>query len=59
MAQKINPISFRLGITQVWNSTLQIYGKSFSGYFLLLHKQLQIQNFIKRYFQKHGFQLNL
>lgn len=32
MSQKINPINFRLGATQVWNTSFQIYGKSNSLY---------------------------
>nr|NP_062480.1 ribosomal protein S3 [Chondrus crispus]P48938.1 RecName: Full=Small ribosomal subunit protein uS3m; AltName: Full=Ribosomal protein S3, mitochondrial [Chondrus crispus]CAA87601.1 ribosomal protein S3 [Chondrus crispus] len=58
MAQKINPISFRLGTTQVWNSTLQIYGKSFKNYFSIVNNQLNLQNFIIRYVKLNGFQIN-
>lgn len=58
MAQKINPISFRLGITQVWNSTIQVYGKSFNIYFLILQKQIQIQEYLIRFFQLNNFLLN-
>nr|YP_010395077.1 ribosomal protein S3 [Polyopes affinis]UQJ72518.1 ribosomal protein S3 [Polyopes affinis] len=58
MAQKINPISFRLGTTRVWNSILQIYGKSFKNYFLIVNNQLNLQNFIIRYLKLNGFQLN-
>lgn len=58
MAQKINPISFRLGTTQVWNSILQVYGKSFKNYFPIINNQLNLQNFIIRYLKLNGFQLN-
>nr|YP_010027336.1 ribosomal protein S3 [Sarcopeltis skottsbergii]QOS04457.1 ribosomal protein S3 [Sarcopeltis skottsbergii] len=58
MAQKINPISFRLGTAQVWSSTLQIYGKSFKSYFPIVNNQLKLHNFLSRYFQLNDFQLN-
>lgn len=54
MAQKINPISFRLGISQVWDSTLQLYGKSYLNYFLIFHKYLQIRNILNRIFLKNN-----
>nr|YP_010888139.1 ribosomal protein S3 [Fushitsunagia catenata]WJJ67916.1 ribosomal protein S3 [Fushitsunagia catenata] len=40
MSQKINPINFRLGITQVWNTNFQIYGKSSIIYSNFLHSNL-------------------
>nr|AHX02471.1 ribosomal protein S3 [Riquetophycus sp. HSY-2014a] len=58
MAQKIHPISFRLGVVQVWNSTIQFYGKSFNQYYLILHKYLQIQNFLFRLFKKNNLLLD-
>ena len=58
MAQKIHPIGFRLGIIQVWKSLLQIYGKSFNQYSLLLHKYLQIQKILFRLFLKNNLMLN-
>lgn len=42
MAQKINPINFKLGVTQVWNTKLQTYGKFNKVYSSLLHKNLQL-----------------
>ena len=58
MAQEIHPIGFRLGIIQVWKSLLQIYGKSFNQYSLLLHKYLQIQRILFRIFLKSNLILN-
>lgn len=58
MAQKTNPTSFRLGIIQVWNSTLQFYGRSFKSYFSVVKEQLKLKDFITRYLQLNGFQLN-
>lgn len=59
MAQKINPISFRLGVIQIWNSSIQIYGKSFNQYHLILHKYLQIQKFLHKLFSKNNLLLDL
>lgn len=58
MAQKINPISFRLGTTQIWESFLQIYGKSFKQYALLLRKYLQLQKTLIRVLNKNNFLLD-
>lgn len=58
MAQKINPISFRLGTIQVWNSLLQVYGKSFKNYLPIINNQLNLQDFITRYLKLNGLQLN-
>lgn len=58
MAQKINPVSFRLGISQVWNTSLQIFGKSFKQYFLVLQKYLQIQRILTRILIKNNLVLD-
>lgn len=50
MSQKINPISFRLGLSQVWNSTFQLYGKNLSFYTNFLYLKSVLNNYIKRYF---------
>nr|YP_009684858.1 ribosomal protein S3 [Gloiopeltis furcata]BBK20771.1 ribosomal protein S3 [Gloiopeltis furcata] len=50
MAQKTNPISFRLGSTRVWDSTFQIYGKPHLSYFLLFHKYLMSKSYLRKYF---------
>lgn len=47
MSRKINPISLRLGITQVWDSSFQIYGKVNKNYYILFHKNFQIYQFFK------------
>lgn len=57
MAQKINPTSFRLGTNQIWDSSLQIYGKSYNFYFTNFHKFLQIKNFLYRFFNFFNFLL--
>nr|YP_008994206.1 ribosomal protein S3 [Rhodymenia pseudopalmata]AGO19258.1 ribosomal protein S3 [Rhodymenia pseudopalmata] len=46
MSQKINPISLRLGVTQVWDSTFQFYGKSNKTYQSIFHKNYQAFTFI-------------
>nr|YP_009488804.1 ribosomal protein S3 [Grateloupia filicina]AWD77498.1 ribosomal protein S3 [Grateloupia filicina] len=51
MAQKINPISLRLGLTQVWDSTSQNYGKLYNNYSIILHNQLQIYQFLNQFFK--------
>nr|AYR06679.1 ribosomal protein S3 [Rhodogorgon sp.] len=48
MAQKINPLSFRLGLLQIWNSTLQRYGKLFTPYILMNYRKKQVVNFLIR-----------
>lgn len=50
MSQKINPISFRLGLSQVWNSTFQLYGKNLSPYTNFLYLKLVLHNYLERYF---------
>nr|YP_010881003.1 ribosomal protein S3 [Grateloupia cornea]WIA66122.1 ribosomal protein S3 [Grateloupia cornea] len=51
MAQKINPVSLRLGLTQVWDSTLQNYGKLHNNYSVILHDQLQIHQLLTQLFK--------
>lgn len=46
MSQKINPISFRLGLFQVWNNTFQVYGKNFYSYRQLLFLKSYIENYL-------------
>nr|YP_009515558.1 ribosomal protein S3 [Kumanoa ambigua]AVK39504.1 ribosomal protein S3 [Kumanoa ambigua] len=46
MPRKINPKSFRLGLFQVWNNTLQIYGKNLSLYNQLFYTKLLVENYI-------------
>ena len=58
MAQKINPIAFRLGTIQIWESLLQIYGKSFKQYALLLRKHLQLQKSLVRLLYNNTFLLD-
>nr|YP_010555067.1 30S ribosomal protein S3 [Kappaphycus malesianus]UYR20488.1 30S ribosomal protein S3 [Kappaphycus malesianus] len=58
MAQKINPISFRLGITRIWNSNLQIYGKSCFIYSFLFFRYLKAIKLIKRILNSNGFSID-
>nr|YP_009445906.1 ribosomal protein S3 [Eucheuma denticulatum]ATX68848.1 ribosomal protein S3 [Eucheuma denticulatum] len=58
MAQKINPISFRLGSAQIWNSNLQIYGKSYFIYSSLLFRYLEINNLIEKILKLKGLSMN-
>nr|AHX02447.1 ribosomal protein S3 [Plocamium cartilagineum] len=43
-------MSLRLGIIQVWNFMLQNYDHEFKNYAIILHKQLQLQLFLKYFF---------
>lgn len=58
MAQKINPTSVRLGISQLWMSSIQFYGKSFKSYFLLLHHYRRSFLFLKKVASATGFIIN-
>nr|WCH58015.1 ribosomal protein S3 [Hypnea brasiliensis] len=58
MAQKINPISVRLGISQLWMVNSQFYGKSFKSYFVLLHYYLRSFSFLKIISNVEGFSIN-
>ena len=58
MAQKINPLSFRLGQFQVWKSFIQFYGKSFNQYTFIFHKYFQIQYLLIKLFLKSGLILD-
>jgi hypothetical protein len=49
MSQKINPISFRLGLSQVWNNTFQLYGKNLPSYISFLYLKLTLYNYLRRY----------
>nr|YP_009500463.1 ribosomal protein S3 [Gracilariopsis heteroclada]AXE43625.1 ribosomal protein S3 [Gracilariopsis heteroclada] len=55
MAKKINPTSLRLGITQVWDFTLQNYGKLTSRNILYTLKRLQLKNVITQFFNLNKF----
>nr|WCH57631.1 ribosomal protein S3 [Hypnea wynnei] len=55
MAQKINPTSLRLGISQLWTSNIQFYGKSFKLYFFLFHYCIKSFIFLKRISNSIGF----
>lgn len=58
MAQKINPISFRLGKFQVWGLILQNYGKTCKFYSQILHKQLKVFRYLNRVFYFNNLSLN-
>ena len=44
MSQKINPISFRLGLFQVWNDTISTYNKKSNFY--LLNQKNNFENYL-------------
>ena len=44
MTQKVNPISTRLGTTQVWDYTFQVYGKFNKDYHFIFYKVFQMFN---------------
>lgn len=46
MSQKINPISFRLGVLQIYKFSLQKYGKSFLVYSNVLYKNFYICEYL-------------
>nr|AVK39550.1 ribosomal protein S3 [Paralemanea sp.] len=48
MSRKINPTSFRLGLSQVWSGLFQVYGKNMYFYSNLLGSKFIIENYIKR-----------
>lgn len=50
MSRKINPISFRLGLSQVWNSSFQLYGKNLCFYVDFLYSKFVLESYIKRFF---------
>nr|YP_007890487.1 ribosomal protein S3 [Andalucia godoyi]AGH23981.1 ribosomal protein S3 [Andalucia godoyi] len=50
MGQKVNPISFRLGINRSWNSQWH----SGTHYAELFHQDLQIQHYLESVYQRSG-----
>nr|WCH57775.1 ribosomal protein S3 [Hypnea flava] len=58
MAQKINPTGVRLGISQLWVSSIQFYGRSFKSYFLLLQYYIRSFLFLKKLSNVTGFLIN-
>nr|YP_009511841.1 ribosomal protein S3 [Gracilaria gracilis]AXI97718.1 ribosomal protein S3 [Gracilaria gracilis] len=55
MTRKINPISLRLGLTQVWDYTIQNYNKLNYCYTLSFLKQLQIENIVTKILSLNKF----
>lgn len=55
MTKKINPISLRLGLSQVWEIAIQSYGKFNSCYVKFIFKQLQIEKTINRIIYSNKF----
>ena len=52
MSQKINPISFRLGLFQVWNDTIPTYNKKSD--FNLLNQKYTLENYLNSLLLKAG-----
>lgn len=55
MSQKINPISFRLGLFQVWNTTITTYGKKID--FSNLYQKNILEKYLKVLFIKNNLYL--
>ena len=53
MSQKINPISNKLGILQIWNYNFQNYGKKLKNYTKFNQTQNFLFNYLKRLLNKH------
>ena len=52
MGQKVNPTSFRLGINQKWQT--EFFEKNKSELSLFIFKDLEINNYIQRFFRLKG-----
>lgn len=51
MSKRSNPIGFRLGLLQLWNSSLTDYGKNFKGYTKVTFKKRSVKNYINQFTQ--------
>nr|YP_010199586.1 ribosomal protein S3 [Gracilaria cearensis]UAD89444.1 ribosomal protein S3 [Gracilaria cearensis] len=58
MTRKVNPISLRLGLTQVWDFTIQNYSKLDYCYALSFLKQLQVENVVNKILKANKFLVN-
>nr|YP_010199711.1 ribosomal protein S3 [Gracilaria flabelliformis]UAD89669.1 ribosomal protein S3 [Gracilaria flabelliformis] len=58
MTRKVNPISLKLGLTQVWDFTIQNYSKLNDCYALSFLKQLQIENIVGKILKVNKFLVN-
>nr|YP_010199611.1 ribosomal protein S3 [Gracilaria cervicornis]UAD89469.1 ribosomal protein S3 [Gracilaria cervicornis] len=58
MTRKVNPISLKLGLTQVWDFTIQNYNKLNYCYALSFLKQLQIENIVNKILKVNKFLIN-
>nr|YP_011017015.1 ribosomal protein S3 [Gracilaria hainanensis]WQB61693.1 ribosomal protein S3 [Gracilaria hainanensis] len=58
MTRKINPISLRLGLTQVWDLAIQKYSKLNYCYTLFFLKQFQIENIITKILRLNKYLVN-
>nr|YP_009130773.1 ribosomal protein S3 [Agarophyton chilense]AKA27628.1 ribosomal protein S3 [Agarophyton chilense]ASP44556.1 ribosomal protein S3 [Agarophyton chilense]UAD89519.1 ribosomal protein S3 [Agarophyton chilense] len=58
MTKKINPISLRLGLTQVWDITTQNYSKPNYSYALSFLKHLQVESIITKVLRLNKFLIN-
>ena len=54
MSQKINPLSNRLGILQLWDYNHHKYGKNFKSYVKFIQFETYITNYINRFLNKHN-----
>nr|AMR57147.1 ribosomal protein S3 [Gracilaria salicornia] len=58
MARKVNPISLRLGLTQVWNLTIQNYGKLNYCYMSSFLQYWRTRNIIAKILKFNKFLIN-
>nr|YP_009490404.1 ribosomal protein S3 [Gracilaria spinulosa]AWH62538.1 ribosomal protein S3 [Gracilaria spinulosa] len=58
MTRKVNPISLKLGLIQVWDFTLQNYSKLNYCYALSFLKQLQVENIVSKILKANKFLVN-
>nr|YP_009490454.1 ribosomal protein S3 [Gracilaria textorii]AWH62613.1 ribosomal protein S3 [Gracilaria textorii] len=58
MTRKVNPISLKLGLTQVWDFTIQNYSKLNYCYALTFLKQFQIEKIISKILRANKFSVN-
>lgn len=57
MPKKINPLSFRLGITQVWDKTLNTYNNN-TKYCMTIFNQIKFGTYLTRFLKNRKIILN-
>ena len=54
MSKQSNPISFRLGLSQNWNTTFNCYNINFIPYINLLYTQIKIKRYITKVLKRYN-----